>query len=131
MRAPVRRALLLALACVGACASWHPMGGTDPAASIRTTRWAPRSEVRVFVTGQAAPVVVGAPRVVGDSLIGSEVRAPGDRNGPRVAVPLVAITRAEQYRLGSQGAVGHVLLVVGVLVAGSLLLMLRALDDGT
>ncbi len=131
MRAPVRRALLVALSGLGACAGWHPVGSAAPAASIRATRWAPRSEVRVFVAGQPEPVVVGAPRVVGDSLIGSQVRAAGDRNGPRVAVPLAAITRAEEYRLGSGGAVGHVLLIAGVMLAASLFIAVRAMDDGT
>jgi hypothetical protein len=69
----------------------------------------------VTVTGWPEPVLVGAPQVVGDSLVGSRLGAASDLRGPRLAVPLAAITRVEELRGHAGGSA--LLVVVGLLVA--------------
>ncbi len=111
MRAPAHRSLVLALLGLGACVStWRPASGADPAASLRAS---PRAAVRVTVTGWPEPVLVGAPQVVGDSLVGTRIAALGEQRGPRVAVPLTAVTRVEESRANVGGTAA--LVVVGLL----------------
>jgi hypothetical protein len=122
MRPPAHRALVLALLGLGACATtWRPASGADPAASLRAS---PRPEVRVTVTGWPEPVVVGTPRVIGDSLVGTRIAAPGQQRGPRLAVPLTAITRVEEVRADVGGTA--VLLIVGVLGVAAVILAMFA-----
>jgi hypothetical protein len=113
MRAPAHRALVLALVGLGACATtWRPASGADPAASLRAS---PPAAVRVTVTGWPEPVLIGTPQVVGDSLVGTRIAALGEQRGPRVAVPLTAITRVEESRANGGGTAA--LVVVGLLGA--------------
>jgi hypothetical protein len=126
MRTPAHRALVLALVLallgLGACATaWRPASGADPAASLRASPGAP---VRVTVTGWPEPVVVGSPRVVGDSLVGTRIAALGQERGPRLAVPLTAITRVEEARADVGGTV--VLVLVGLVGLAALLLAMFA-----
>jgi hypothetical protein len=122
MRTPAHRAIVLALVGLGACATtWGPASGADPAASLRAS---PKPEVRVTVTGWPEPVVVGTPRVVGDSLVGTRIAAPGQQRGPRMAVPLTAITRVEEVRADVGGTVA--LVALGVLGAAALVLKMLA-----
>jgi hypothetical protein len=67
----------------------------------------------VTVTGWPEPVLVGAPQVVGDSLVGTRIAALGEHRGPRVAVPLTAVTRVEDSSASVGGTA--VLVVVGLL----------------
>jgi hypothetical protein len=108
---------VLALLGLGACATtWRPASGADPAASLRAaSRAASPVVVRVTVTGWPEPVLVRAPQVVGDSLVGSRLTLVENVRGPRLAVPLTAITRVEERR-GDAGGTG-VLVVVGLLGA--------------
>ena len=116
MRPPAHRALVLALLGLGACVTtWGPASGADPAASLRAS---PKAAVRVTVTGWPGPVVVGAPQVVGDSLVGTRIAALGEQRGPRVAVPLAAVTRVEETRADVGGTA--VLVVVGLLGAAAI-----------
>ncbi len=111
MRAPAHRSLVLALLGLGTCVStWRPASGADPAASLRAS---PRAAVRVTVTGWPEPVLVGAPQVVGDSLVGTRIAALGAQRGPRLAVPLTAVTRVEESRANVGGTAA--LVVVGLL----------------
>jgi hypothetical protein len=122
MRPPAHRALVLALVGLGACVTtWGPASGADPAASLRAS---PKAAVRVTVTGWPGPVVVGAPQVVGDSLVGTRIAAPGQQRGPRLAVPLTAITRVEEVRADAGGT--GVLVLVGLV--GVAVLVLRMLS---
>ena len=122
MRAPAHRVLVLALLGLGACATtWRPASGADPAASLRAS---PRTAVRVTVTGWPEPVLVGAPQVVGDSLIGTRIAALGEQRGPRVAVPLTAITRVEESGADTGGTA--LLVVVGLLGMGAMVLAILA-----
>jgi hypothetical protein len=113
---------VLALVGLGACVTtWGPASGADPAASLRAS---PKAAVRVTVTGWPGPVVVGAPQVVGDSLVGTHIAAPGQQRGPRLAVPLTAITRVEEVRADAGGT--GVLVLVGLV--GVAVLVLRMLS---
>jgi hypothetical protein len=126
MRPPAHRALVLALVGLGACVTtWGPASGADPAASLRASAGA---EVRVTVTGWPEPVVVGAPQVVGDSLVGTRIAGPGQQRGPRVAVPLTAITRVEEERANAVGTAA--LVVVGVLGVVAVVLAMFASGMG-
>jgi hypothetical protein len=113
MRALPHRALVLALLGLGACATtWRPVRGADPAASLRAS---PKAAVRVTVTGWPEPVLIGSPQVVGDSLVGTRIAALGQQRGPRVAVPLTAVTRVEEDRADVEGTAAFVAVgVVGV-----------------
>jgi len=118
MRTPAHRSLVLALLGLGACATtWRPASGANPAASLRAS---PGATVRVTVTGWPEPVVVGTARVVDDSLVGTRIAALGQQRGPRVAVPLAAITRVEEVRADVVGSA--VLVVVGVLGVAAVML---------
>jgi hypothetical protein len=75
-------------------------------------RASPRRQVRVTVTGWPEPVVVRGPRVIGDSLVGTRVAAPGDVRESRVSVPVAAVTRVEEYFGNTGGTVALVLLLL-------------------
>jgi hypothetical protein len=62
--------------------------------------------------------------VVGDSLVGTRIAAPGQQRGPRLAVPLTAITRVEEVRADAGGT--GVLVLVGLV--GVAVLVLRMLS---
>jgi hypothetical protein len=106
----------LALSGLSACAgTWRPVSDADLRAS-------PRRQVRVTVTGSPEPIVVRNPRVIGDSLVGTRVAASRDALEPRVpetrvAVPVAAVTRAEEY-FGNTGGTVALLLLLVVGVAG-------------
>ena len=123
MRPPAHRALVLALVGLGACVTtWGPASGADPAASLRASAGA---EVRVTVTGWPEPVLIGSPQVVGDSLVGTRIAALGEQRGPRMAVPVSAITRVEESRTHG-GGTAVVLVIVGLLGLGALWLAMFA-----
>jgi hypothetical protein len=86
----VHALLVVAGSLLSACRTWRPVGDADPAASLRS---APPPVVRVAVRSWPGPVLLDAPRVVGDSLIGTQLAARGGQRGERVAVPLAAVER--------------------------------------
>ena len=104
----------LGLAASGACATWRPVGGADPVASLRAS---PPADVRVTVSGWPGSVVLHSPQVVGDSLVGTHVADARDARGSRLAVPIGAIRRVEKAR-DISGRVG--LVVLGLLGAAAI-----------
>lgn len=116
--APARRTLLLvALGALGGCAaSWQPLGTPAPAPPAPGVPAPLPSDVRLTVTGWAEPVLVHGPQVVGDSLVGTRVAQRGATNGPRVAVPLAAVSRLEAAEADAAGS--FLLVIVGLLGLG-------------
>lgn len=100
---------------LGACVTWRPVRGDGAAEALRATT---RPEVRLHVTGWRGPVLVHAPRTVGDSLVGTRITTLGEREGPRLAVPLTAIARVEEPRGGpSRTAVVTWVVIFGAAIA--------------
>jgi hypothetical protein len=117
MRTPAHRALVLALVGLGACATtWGPRAArTPPRPSAPPPSRGPRDRDRLARAGRRR-----YPAVVGDSLVGTRIAAPGQQRGPRLAVPLTAITRVEEVRADVGGTVA--LVALGVLGAAALVL---------
>jgi hypothetical protein len=116
----------LTLAALGACATLGPVGGGTPAslpARLPPAVW-------VTVTGWPRPVYLEAPQVVGDSLIGTQTAALGQRRGSRVAVPLAAVMFVEEERVSAGRSVGLVL-GLAVALAGLALLVVLATWEAT
>jgi hypothetical protein len=120
MRAPARRAVVLGLSGLCACAStpsWRAVGGAAPAATLRESPGALRTPLplRVWVTGWPDPVLVRAPQVVADSLVGTRVATLRDDRGPRIAVPLAAVAGVDEARIGGSGGEKAVVVVAGLI----------------
>jgi hypothetical protein len=75
-------------------------------------------------------VYLEAPQVVGDSLIGTQTAALGQRRGSRVAVPLAAVMFVEEERVSAGRSVGLVL-GLAVALAGLALLVVLATWEAT
>ena len=85
----------LTLAALSACATWGPVGGGTTASL--PARLPP--EARVRVADRPRPLLLRAPQVVGDSLVGWQIARPGARTGPRVAVPVRAVAEVTAQRV--------------------------------